>query len=129
MEPHGQNHWTDGVLANGQHPTRQERYENTETRGTKTVPKMNLVNPERIWYVSVHLGVPPSHQFRKTGYGWNALFFQPFFHYPTIQSTQKRRNYRYNIDRALHHSEGQQMQRLRVIRGNRVVYLAAPLTE
>jgi len=96
MEPHGQNHLTDGVLANGQHPTRQERYENTETRGTKTVPKMNLVNPERIWYVSVHLGVPPSHQFRKTGYGWNALFFQPFFHYPTIQSTQKRRNYSYD---------------------------------
>jgi hypothetical protein len=81
MEPHRQNHLTDGVLANGQHPTRQERYEDTETRGTETVPKMNLVNPEWIWYVSVHLGVPPSRllTFTKPGMAGTPYFFNCSF--------------------------------------------------
>jgi hypothetical protein len=44
------------------------------------VPETNLVNPKLLWYIFLHLGVPPS-QFVticKTGYARNALFFQGF---------------------------------------------------
>jgi len=60
MEPHGQNHLAHGMLAHGQHPTDQEGHEDTETRGTEALPEMNLVNPERIWYIPLDHGVPPS---------------------------------------------------------------------
>lgn len=76
VKPHRKNDLANGVFAHGQHPAYQQHHEDPETRSAETVPEMYLVNTERIWYVTLDHGVPPSQQFRKTGYGWNAFLFQ-----------------------------------------------------
>jgi hypothetical protein len=90
MELHGQNHLADGVLTHGQHPTDQEGHEDTETRGTEALPEMNLVNPERIWYVFVHLGVPPFRMvtFQKPVCA-ERLLFSTVFHCATAKLAKK----------------------------------------
>lgn len=80
MESHSQDHLAYGVFAHGQHPTNHKRHEDTKTRSAEAPSEMNLVNPERICYRSLHLGVPPPQIFRKTGYARNALFFQGLSH-------------------------------------------------
>jgi hypothetical protein len=57
---HGQYDLAYGVLAHGEHPSDNERHEDTETRSAEAGPETNLVNPKWICYVPFHLGVPPS---------------------------------------------------------------------
>jgi len=81
MEPHGQNHPADGVLAHCQHPSDQQRDKDTETRSAQTGSQTNLVYRKRLWYTSLHSAflLPGLLQFTKTGYARNALFFQLLF--------------------------------------------------
>jgi hypothetical protein len=83
MEPHGQNNPADGVSAHREHPADHQHHEDPVTRSAETVLETNLVNPERIWYLPFHLGVPPSgSSFPKTGLRGTPPFFK---YYPTAR--------------------------------------------
>jgi hypothetical protein len=43
-----------------EHPADHKRHEDPVTRSAQAVPETNLVNPQRIWYIFLHPGVPPS---------------------------------------------------------------------
>jgi hypothetical protein len=82
MEPHSKNNSADGVFSHREHPADYKRHEDPVTRSAEAVPETNVVNPERIWYPFLHLGVPPSGcSFLKTGLRETPSFFNP---YPTI---------------------------------------------
>ncbi|MGC8603437.1 MAG: hypothetical protein ACP5VS_07105 [Desulfomonilaceae bacterium] len=77
---HGQNHLVHGVLYDGQRPSDQKSYKNAVTRSAETSLESNLVNPKRMWYFSVHLGVPPSPLFvSKKRVRGERLLFQAFY--------------------------------------------------
>ena len=77
VQLHRKNHLADSVVAHGQHPADNKRHEDAKTGSTEADSEPKLVNPEWIWYVSFHLGVPPPHLFLpETGYARNASAFQ-----------------------------------------------------
>ena len=75
IQPHRKDDLADCVFAYGQHPTYQQRHEDPEIRSAEAVPKMNLANPERIWYVLLVHGVPPPIFFAKPAMAGTPSFF------------------------------------------------------
>jgi hypothetical protein len=79
FQSHGENHLADSVNSHSHDPPRYQANEMSVTRSAETLPKINLVKRERVWYVSLCHGVPPSFLLRKTEYGANATAFSTTF--------------------------------------------------
>ena len=91
---HRKNDLTDGVFANGQHPTDDKRHEDAETGSAEAPPESDLVNLERIWYMFLHRGVPPPHLFfPKLGMRGTPRLFKQNLGVSPNQTLQKARNY------------------------------------
>ncbi len=78
IQSHRKDNLTYSVFAHGQHPTYQQRRKDPETRSAEAGSKMDLVNSERTWYMSLVHGVPPPHLFPKTGMAGTPLFFNSY---------------------------------------------------
>jgi hypothetical protein len=98
VQVHCQNDLGYGVLPNREHPSDNERYEDTKTGSAEAHAETKLVNPKLICYVTFHFGVPPSRSvFAKTAYARNAEVFQAESEAINWQALQKVRNYRWSL--------------------------------